>query len=119
MQPGDQRKRNLAEPSTPGGVTCDLTANHQRPSRQISGLPTAGAAATGLASSDYSVQVPFTDNSDKGDLRLDFQQNANTSWFLRVSDRKEDALNAPAIPLPLDGSTNGRIRVLDQQVVLG
>ena len=87
--------------------------------KSISGLPTAGLATTGINTNDYSVQVPFTDNSDKGDLRLDFQQNPTTSWFLRVSDRKEDALNAPAIPLPLDGSTNGRIRVLDQQAVLG
>ncbi len=87
--------------------------------RQVSNLPTSGLATTGLAQYDYNVQVPFTDNSDKGDLRLDFQQNPHASWFLRVSDRKEDALNAPALPLPLDGQTNGRIRVLDQQAVLG
>ena len=87
--------------------------------RQVSNLPAAGLATTGLAQYDYNVQVPFTDNSDKGDLRLDFQQNAQTSWFVRISDRKEDALNAPALPLPLDGQTNGRIRVLDQQALLG
>ena len=87
--------------------------------KNVPGLPTTGAAGTGLAQFDYAVQVPFTDNSDKGDLRFDFQQNPSTSWFLRVSDRKEDALNAPALPLPLDGQTNGRIRVLDQQAVLG
>jgi hypothetical protein len=87
--------------------------------KQISGLPVAGAAATGLASNDYAAQVPFTDYSDKGDLRLDYQQNASSSWFLRVSDRKENGVNYPAIPLPLDGSTNGAIRVLDQQVAAG
>ena len=81
--------------------------------------PQAGLAATGLAQDDYAAQVPFTDNSDKGDLRLDFQQSPNTSWFVRVSDRKEDGLNSPALGLPLDGQTNGRIRVLDQQAVLG
>lgn len=87
--------------------------------RQIPGLPVAGSGSTGLASNDYPVQVPFTDNSDKGDLRLDYQQSAYTSWFLRVSDRKETGVNYPAIPLPLDGQTNGTIRVLDQQVALG
>ena len=87
--------------------------------RAIPGLPTSGAPATGLAQFDYAVQVPFTDNADKGDLRFDYQQNPSTSWFLRVSDRKENALNAPALPLPLDGQTNGKIRVLDQQVALG
>jgi hypothetical protein len=82
-------------------------------------LPIAGAATTGLASADYAVQVPFTDKSDKGDLRLDFQQSPSSSWFLRISDRKENGVNYQAIPLPLDGQTNGKIRVLDQQIALG
>ncbi|HMG85357.1 MAG TPA: TonB-dependent receptor [Terracidiphilus sp.] len=82
-------------------------------------LPQAGVSSTGLNSNDYSAQIPFTDNSDKGDLRLDYQQNARSSWFLRVSDRKETGVNYPTIPLPLDGQTNGTIRVLDQQVALG
>jgi hypothetical protein len=86
--------------------------------RQIP-LPIAGSPTTGLASNDYALLVPFTDNSDKGDLRIDWQQNATSSWFLRVSDRKETGVNYPAIPLPLDGQTNGTIRVLDQQVALG
>ncbi len=55
--------------------------------RQVSNLPVSGLASTGLAQYDYNVQVPFTDNSDKGDLRFDFQQNAQASWFLRVSDQ--------------------------------
>ena len=87
--------------------------------KQVPGLPQAGLPTTGLAQFDYAVQVPFTDNSDKGDLRFDFQQNANASYFLRISDRKENGLNAPALPLPLDGQTNGHIRVLDQQIALG
>jgi len=87
--------------------------------KTIPGLPVSGLASTGLATNDYSKQVPFTDNSDKGDLRLDYQQNATSSWFLRVSDRKETGVNYPALPLPLDGQTNGTIRVLDQQVALG
>ena len=86
---------------------------------QVPVTQTPGAPGTGLAQFNYAVQVPFTDNSDKGDLRFDFQQNPTTSWFLRVSDRKENALNSPALPLPLDGQTNGKIRVLDQQAVLG
>ncbi|WP_263367211.1 TonB-dependent receptor [Edaphobacter bradus] len=87
--------------------------------KQIPGLPVSGLASTGLASNDYAVQAPFTDNADKGDLRLDYQQNPSSSWFLRISDRKENAVNNPTIPLPLDGQTNGKIRILDQQVALG
>ena len=82
-------------------------------------LPSAGLATTGLNSNDYSVQAPFTDNADKGDLRLDYQQNAASSWFLRISDRKETGVNHVTIPLPLDGQTNGTIRIFDQQVALG
>jgi len=87
--------------------------------KQISGLPQSGAPTTGLASNDYSVQVPFQDNSDKGDLRLDWQINSKSSSFLRISDRKENAINFAAIPIPLDGQTNGNIRILDQQIALG
>ncbi len=87
--------------------------------KQIPALPLSGLANSGLNSNDYAVEVPFADNADKGDLRLDYQQSANSSWFLRVSDRKENAVNFPPIPLPLDGQSNGAIRVLDQQVVLG
>jgi Carboxypeptidase regulatory-like domain/TonB-dependent Receptor Plug Domain len=87
--------------------------------KQISGLPVSGLPTTGLASNNYAVQAPFTDNADKGDLRLDYQQNPNNSWFLRISDRKENAVNHPTIPLPLDGQTNGTIRVLDQQIAMG
>jgi hypothetical protein len=87
--------------------------------KQIPGLPSAGLATTGLASNDYAVEAPFTDNADKGDLRFDYHQSDKTNWFLRVSDRKEDGKNYPTIPLPLDGQTNGQIRILDQQVALG
>ena len=96
--------------------------------KQIAGLPTAGITTastangvTGLASNDYAKQVPFNDNADKGDLRLgpNWQISPASSAFLRVSDRKEDAINFAAIPIPLDGQTNGHIRILDQQIALG
>jgi len=82
-------------------------------------LPLSGLSTTGLNSNDYAKEVPFTDKSDKGDLRLDYQQSVSSSWFLRVSDRKETGVNFPVIPLPLDGQTNGTIRILDQQIALG
>ncbi len=85
----------------------------------MSTLPLSGVGTTGLNSNDYAKEVPFTDNSDKGDLRLDYQQSAASSWFLRISDRKETGVNYPVIPLPLDSTANGTIRVLDQQVALG
>ena len=59
-------------------------------------LPVTGVATTGVATSDYAVQAPFTDHSDKGDLRFDYQQSPNRSFFLRISDRKEDGVNNPS-----------------------
>jgi Carboxypeptidase regulatory-like domain/TonB dependent receptor/TonB-dependent Receptor Plug Domain len=113
LQPGT----NLT--SIPAGAINPLSAQIITYFKQISGLPTAGLPSTGLASNDYAVQVPFTDNADKGDLRLDWQINPVNSAFLRVSDRKENGVNYPSIPIPLDGQTNGNIRILDQQIALG
>ncbi len=82
-------------------------------------IPQSGLGSTGLNSNNYAVQVPFTDHADKGDLRFDWQQNASSSWFLRVSDRKENGVNYTALPIPLDSQSNGVTRVLDQQIALG
>ncbi|HEV2136001.1 MAG TPA: TonB-dependent receptor [Terracidiphilus sp.] len=87
--------------------------------KKITALPVSGLATTGLNSNDYAYEAPFTDKSDKGDLRLDYHESANTSWFLRVSDRKETGVNYPTILEPLDGTQNGTQRILDQQVALG
>jgi len=119
---------NTSVPTCAGGVAPPATAinplsaqiiSYFKQSPPYSSLPVSGLAATGLASNDYAVQVPFTDNADKGDLRFDYQNTPNRSFFLRISDRKEDGVNYPAIPIPLDGQTNGKIRILDQQIALG
>jgi hypothetical protein len=80
---------------------------------------TSGSATTGVDSSNCPTNAPFTDKSDKGDLRLDFQQSDKTSWFLKVDDRKETAVNFPTLAEPIDGQTNGEIKILDRQVALG
>ena len=86
---------------------------------QIAPGTTGINAATGVDFNDCATNAPFSDNADKGDLRLDYQQDERNSWFLKVSDRKETGINHPTLPIPLDGQTNGRIKILDQQVALG
>jgi len=109
-----------ANTAIPTGAINPLSLQILSYFKQLSAaLPASGLATTGISSSDYAVGVPFTDNSDKGDLRLDYQIDRNSSAFLRISDRKEDGVNYPSIPVPLDGQTNGKIRVLDQQIALG
>ncbi len=93
---------------------------NQLPSQCQVAPGTAGInQATGVDTNDCATNAPFTDNADKGDLRLDYQQSERSSWFLRVSDRKETGINYRTLPGPLDGQTNGRIKILDQQVALG
>ncbi|HEY1768022.1 MAG TPA: TonB-dependent receptor [Terracidiphilus sp.] len=103
----------------PSAAVNPLSAQILTYFKKISGLPQSGLTSSGLNSNDYSYQAPFTDNSDKGDLRLDYHQSVASSWFLRISDRKETGVNYPTILEPLDGTANGTIRVLDQQVALG
>ena len=86
---------------------------------QVAPGSTGVNATTGIDSNDCATNAPFTDNADKGDLRFDYQQSDKTSWFLKASDRKETGINFPTLPLPLDGQTNGRIKILDRQIALG
>jgi hypothetical protein len=87
--------------------------------KKIAGLPQSGSTANGQNANDYSVQIPFRDFGDKGDLRLDYAPNAASRYFLRISDRKETGTNFPTIPLPLEGQVSGPQRILDQQIALG
>lgn len=86
---------------------------------QIASGSSAVNQSTGIATNDCATNAPFTDNADKGDLRLDYQQSERSSWFLKISDRKETGINYRTLPGPLDGQTNGRIKILDKQVALG
>jgi hypothetical protein len=87
--------------------------------KTISGLPVNGSATTGVNTNDYSVQVPFRDFADKGDLRIDYVPSATQRYFLRISDRKETGTNFNTIVEPLDGQSSGPQRILDQQIALG
>ena len=80
---------------------------------------TAGLAGSGVATNDCPLNAPFTDHADKGDLRLDFQQSKSSSWFLKVSDRKEIGKNYNLLPEPIDMQTNGHILIHDEQLALG
>ncbi|HEY8997076.1 MAG TPA: TonB-dependent receptor, partial [Edaphobacter sp.] len=57
--------------------------------------------------------------TDKGDLRLDYSINQKNSVFIRASHLKTNATDFPIFGLPLDGSSNGKQRILDQQIAVG
>jgi len=103
----------------PAGAINPLSSQIVAAFKNIAGLPVTGSASTGQNANDYSVQIPFRDYADKGDLRLDYAPSATARYFLRISDRKETGTNFPTIPLPLEGQTSGPQRILDQQVAVG
>ena len=84
----------------------------------LNAVAPVASTVTTLAN-DYRGSSRFTDNSDKGNVRLDWQATRQDSLFLRVSDRKENGVNFPVLPLPLDGGSNGVQRIVDQQALLG
>ncbi len=108
-----------ANTAIPQGAFNSLSLQVVNAFKTINGLPVTGTAGLSYASNDYSVQIPFTDNGDKGDLRLDYVPNQVSRYFVRISDRKEKGTNFPTIPLPLEGQTAGAQRILDQQVAAG
>jgi len=74
----------------------------------------------GTASTNNFTTLQRSQNfSDKGDIRLDYTLNSRNSFFLRVSDLKQNATDFPIFGLPLDGNSNGKQRILDQQVAVG
>jgi hypothetical protein len=71
------------------------------------------------ATSNYTTLQRSQNFSDKGSIRLDYQLDPKDSFFVRVSDLKQNATDFPLFPLPIDGNTNGKQRILDQQVAVG
>jgi hypothetical protein len=71
------------------------------------------------ASQNYTTLQASRNYSDKGSARLDFQASPRDSFFVRISDVKQNALDAPLFPEPLDGSTNGTQRIHSEQVAVG
>ncbi len=93
----------------------DSSTAGKRIAALIAGLP----GLTAGSSNNFTTLQRSVNYSDKGDLRFDYNFNANNSAFLRVSDLKQNATDFPLFGLPLDGNTNGKQRILDQQIALG
>jgi hypothetical protein len=99
--------------------TSILNAPHISPSaRTIAGLISQlnpGTAAT----SNFTTFQRSNNYTDKGDLRLDYTIDSKNSVFVRASHLKTNATDFPIFGLPLDGSSNGKQRILDQQLAGG
>ncbi len=71
------------------------------------------------ASSNFTTFQRSNNYTDKGNLRLDYTINSKNSVFVRASQLKTNATDFPIFGLPLDGSSNGKQRILDQQIAGG
>lgn len=99
--------------------TSILTSSNISPiARTIAGYIKALNPGT-AASSNFTTLQRSNNRTDKGDLRLDYTFNQRNSMFVRASQLKTNALDAPVFGLPLDGQSNGNQRILDQQLAGG
>ena len=99
-------------------------ANTPIPVAQIN--PFAAAALAGLPpaanltrSNNIVAVVPFDDNIDKYDAKLDYQIANNMTSFLRWSQRKDIAFLGPDDPGASGGDNNGYIHAIQQQAAIG
>jgi hypothetical protein len=104
-------------PYAPG--TSILNSPHVSPAALKIASLIAQQGPTSAIQNNFTTLQRSNNFSDKGDLRLDWTLNQKNSFFLRVSDLKQNATDFPVFGLPLDGNSNGKQRILDQQIALG
>lgn len=99
--------------------TSILNAPHISPSaRTIAGL-IGQLNPTSATVNNFTTFQRSNNYTDKGDLRLDYAIDSKNSVFVRASHLKTNATDFPIFGLPLDGSSNGKQRILDQQIAGG
>jgi hypothetical protein len=82
-------------------------------------LPNVAGVSLDVATNNYSQLQRSPYNSERYDLRLDYQWNERTSSFVRLSQSKELATDGQTLPEPYDGGGNGQQKIINQQVALG
>jgi len=100
------------------GTQIPVTAANLSPTalRVLQALP---ANTNNNLTNNYTTLQRSQNFSDKGSIRLDYQLNPKNTFFVRVSDLKQNATDFPLFANSIDGSTNGKQRILDQQVAVG
>jgi hypothetical protein len=86
--------------------------------RTVAGL-ISKLGQSNATNSNFTTFQRSNNYTDKGDLRLDYTIDPRNSVFVRASHLKTNATDFPIFGLPLDGSSNGKQRILDQQIAGG
>ncbi len=100
--------------------TSILNAPHISPSaKTMAGLIGQLPGLTSAPNSNFTTFQRSNNYTDKGNLRLDYAIDSKNSVFVRASHFKTNATDFPIFGLPLDGNSNGKQRILDQQIAGG
>jgi hypothetical protein len=82
----------------------------------LSGLP---APTSSAASNNYKILQEFTNKTDKGNGKVDYQYNTALTFFGRYGYRKMDNFDQPPLPLPSGGSGNSTTYATNKQFAAG
>ena len=120
-QEPDHRRRSYPARTTaiPSGAINPLSAQIISYFKQIAGLPVCRPRQPRAWPPTTTPTGSFHRQRRQGRPAPRLADQSPATRFLRISDRKENGVNYPVIPFPLDGQTNGNIRILDQQIALG
>ncbi|MDQ2946265.1 MAG: TonB-dependent receptor [Acidobacteriota bacterium] len=119
----DQKAGNFGTPIR-NALTGEVYANGVLPASQVTPFARALMDALPLPnlpelSNNYSSLPRSTIGDNKGDVRFDYYATSKITSFFRYSQREEDILVAPAIPLPGGGDSNGNVRIKNRQIEPG
>jgi hypothetical protein len=73
----------------------------------------------GVTNSNYRELVPARGYNDKFNVKIDHKLSEKLNVFTRASHRKANNFEGPNIPGPSGSNQNGRINILNQQLVAG
>ncbi len=83
-------------------------------------LPTAGLTPVNLAAGNNFTSFPVgTEDSDKGDARMDYDISSRMTAFVRYSQRRFNALDPSPIPAPIYSTAKGNINQDNKQLAAG
>jgi hypothetical protein len=103
---------NLPGTTTPQISPLDMTV--------LGDLPTKGLTPQNLAAGNNYTSFPLgTEDSDKGDLRMDYYMNPRMTAFARYSQRRFNALDPAPIPAPIYSTAKGNINQDNKQLAAG
>ena len=119
----DERQAQFSTPIT-NPTTGETYVDGRIPASAISPFARAvidALPAPNLSGSGNNFQSLPRDsiNDNKGDMRVDWYATSRITSFFRFSQREDNLFQAPNIPGPAGGNSNGNVKVMNKQLVPG